>query len=148
MAHTYHKCLYHIVFSTKQRANSILAAWLTRLWDYIGQIATGNEMHVYCVGGIENHIHVFVFIPPKIAVADGVRQLKACSSKWVHEHLGDADFSWQIGYGVFTVGVSQIAATMEYIKNQREHHTNKTFEEEYEAFLVRHGIELDEWMLD
>jgi hypothetical protein len=68
--------------------------------------------------------------------------VKANSSKWLNEqsevkHL----FEWQKGYGAFTVSYSLIEAVQYYIQNQEEHHRAKTFQEEYIAFLKRHGIE-------
>ena len=53
-------------------------------------------------------------------------------------------FAWQDGYGAFAVSKSNLPEVLVYIQKQREHHGVKTFQEEYLAFLVRHGIEYDE----
>jgi putative transposase len=71
--------------------------------------------------------------------------IKGGSSKWVHDTFPEHNnnFEWQEGYGAFTVGISQVEDTKKYIKNQREHHRTKSFQEEFIAFLERHGIEYD-----
>ncbi len=100
--------------------------------------------HPIAIGGVDDHVHLLVGMPPTLTVSEAVRQIKGGSSKWMHESLpGFADFAWQDGYGAFTVGHSQIEATKAYIRNQREHHREKTFEEEFLAFLRRHEMNLD-----
>ena len=97
------------------------------------------------VGGIENHIHALVLAKPVVAPSQIAQWLKGESSKWIHEqfpHL--SKFRWQDGYGVFTVSQSKAAEVIEYIKNQREHHGDQSFEEEYVSLLKLNGIDYDE----
>jgi len=49
-----------------------------------------------------------------------------------------------VGYAAFSVSKSKIPDVVRYIKNQREHHRVKTFQEEYLEFLRENGIEYDE----
>ena len=71
--------------------------------------------------------------------------IKGASSKWVHETFPKhRAFAWQEGYGAFSIGVSQINATVAYIRSQPEHHRRTTFQEEFRLFLKRHGFEYDE----
>jgi len=77
-------------------------------------------------------------------LADVLREIKASSSKWVHEELKKTLFSWQEGYGAFTVSASQIGVVKNYIANQEEHHRKKTFQEEYLEFLIQSGVEYNE----
>jgi len=145
MAHTYGSCLYHFGFSTRNREKTIDSDWLENLWQYLGGIARNEEMSAVCVGGTENHVHALVMIPPAMAPAKGIQLLKGNSSKWVNETIQPrGGFAWQEGYGVFTIGFSQIGKTREYIMRQREHHRHRTFEEEYRAFLKKHMIEIHE----
>jgi len=66
------------------------------------------------------------------------------SSKWVHEKFPSRrHFAWQEGYGAFSIGISQVDETTRYINSQAEHHRRMTFQEEFRAFLERHGIEYD-----
>src|SRR5512147_2489393 len=140
MAHTYSSVLYHLVFSTKDRLNIIPVELKSRLWDYIGGIARENSMRSLRVGGTANHVHIALHVPPSISVSKAVQLIKAGSSKWINDHPGRARCEWQGGYGVFTVGISQLKDTIAYIDRQEEHHRKTTFEEEYESFLKRHGI--------
>ncbi len=70
--------------------------------------------------------------------------LKGGSSKWIHDEFSNPSFfSWQDGYGIFSVSKSQVPDVIRYIENQREHHNGETFEEEYISLLRLHGIEYD-----
>ncbi|HOE95862.1 MAG TPA: IS200/IS605 family transposase [Candidatus Sumerlaeota bacterium] len=145
MAHTYGSCLYHFVFSTRGRIDAIKSEWIFDLWEYMGGIARNSKMSAICIGGIENHVHALIMIPPSVAPAKGIQLIKANSSKWVNETLRPKiPFGWQEGYGVFTIGFSQIAKTREYIMTQAEHHRHTSFEEEYRAFLRKHMIAFEE----
>jgi putative transposase len=53
-------------------------------------------------------------------------------------------FSWQEGFGGFSLGKTQLAEKIKYIENQQEHHRVKTFGEEYLAFLEEYDIAYDE----
>lgn len=145
MANTYTSLHYHIVFSTKNRRPWIGADLEQRIWEYLGGIARENDMKALQIGGVEDHVHVVLGAPPVIAVSKAVQLLKGGSSKWIHEtFLALAGFEWQDGYGAFSVSKSQLPEVIEYVANQREHYRVRTFQEEYRAFLERHGIEYDE----
>jgi putative transposase len=145
MANTYTSLHYHIVFSTKRRERLIAAAIEQRLWSYLGGISHNNDMKSLCIGGIEDHVHMLLGLPPTLAVSKAVQLIKGGSSKWIHDTVpGLRGFAWQDGYGAFTVGKSQIPDTVTYIQGQREHHRTRTFQEEYLAFLRKHEIEFDE----
>ena len=144
MAHSYTSTLFHCVFSTKERRKLIDLELEERLWPYLGGIARDNGMKALAIGGIEDHVHLLLSLPSTLAIAKAIQLLKGNSSKWVHESFPERrDFSWQEGYGAFTVGISQKDATVAYIQNQKEHHRVKSFQEEFLAILERHGIEYD-----
>ena len=97
------------------------------------------------VGGVEDHVHALVTAPPTIAPFQIAQLLKGISSKWIHEEFASLkNFSWQDGYGGFTVSKSNIPSVIKYIDNQREHHRKKTFQEEYLEFLKANCIKYDE----
>ena len=132
---------YHIVFATKYRKPSIKDDMRERLYEYIGGILRGNKGHLIEIGGVEDHIHLLVGLTPSLTVSEVIREVKACSSKWMGE-VGLVDkFEWQKGYGAFTVSYDRVDAIRQYIQNQKEHHKTMTFQEEYIDFLERHGIE-------
>jgi putative transposase len=145
MANTYTSLHCHIIFSTKNRQRWIIPEVEERIWAYLGGIARENAMTALKVGGIEDHAHVVVGLPPTMAPSKVVQLLKGGSSKWIHETFPNmAAFAWQDGYGAFAVSKSQLPEVVEYVANQREHHRSKSFQEEYRAFLDKHGIEYDE----
>ena len=97
------------------------------------------------MGGTENHVHLLVSLPATASVAKAAQLLKGGSSKWIHETFqAHRNFAWQEGYGAFSIGVSACDRTIAYIESQEHHHRTRTFEEEFVAFLNRHGIEYDE----
>ena len=144
MAHSYVSSLYHCIFSTKERRKTISAELQERLWPYIGGIARENKMKALAIGGVADHIHILLSLPSTIDIAKTMQLVKGGSSKWVHEHFPTRrTFAWQEGYGAFSVGVSQVDATRQYIANQCEHHRTKTFKEEFLAILAKHEIDYD-----
>ena len=144
MPHTYTNLLYHCAFSTKQRLHLIPEDVQQDLWAYIGGIARSNDFKALAVGGIDNHCHALLLLPPTMPVAKAMPLLKAGSSKWMREHRDRERFEWQEAYGAFTIGESQVPHTIEYIRTQKEHHSGVSFEDEYLGFLRKNQVEFDE----
>ena len=116
-----------------------------RLGAFMGGIARENGMTARAIGGVADHVHLLVSMPTTLPVAKAVQFIKGGSSTWVHQTFPQArNFAWQEGYGAFSVSVSHLPETIAYIANQEEHHRKKSFQEEYLAFLQKHGIEYDE----
>jgi len=115
-----------------------------RLWPYIGGIARENKMRALAIGGTSDHVHTLLSLPATMNVAKAVQLIKGGSSKWVHDTFHEhRKFAWQNGYGAFSVSASQLDRTIAYINRQEEHHRKRTFEEEFIAFLDKHGVEYD-----
>jgi REP element-mobilizing transposase RayT len=130
MAHSYISSLYHCVFSTKERRQLITPELEERLWPYLGGIARDNGIKALAIGGVDDHVHLLLSLPSTLAIAKVIQLVKGNSSKWVHETFPQmSHFSWQEGYGAFSIGVSQIEATVTYVQNQKTHHRRKTFQE-------------------
>lgn len=144
MPSTHSSLHFHIIFSVKHRQPLIAAEWRLRLHPYLGAIIDRLDGKPEAVGGTADHVHLLAGLRPKHTLADVVREVKASSSQWVHRTIGIKKFSWQDGYGVFTVSPSNIAAVKKYIAHQEEHHRRKTFQEEYLEFLRESGIQFDE----
>ncbi len=139
MAHTYASNFIHCVFSTKDRRALIPADRTTELYAYLGGIASGEGFSLIAAGGTANHIHLLFVLPAYYALAQAVQKLKGSSSRWMGR-----GFSWQEGYGAFSVSPSQVSVVQKYIQNQEEHHRKRNFEEEFVALLHNCGIEYDE----
>ena len=147
--HSFVSCLTHVVFSTKHRQPLITPGLQDRLWPYLGGIARENKMKALQVGGVADHVHLLLSLPSTLAIAKAVQLIKGNSSKWIHDTFREhAAFEWQEGYGAFSIGVSGVKDTVAYIENQAEHHRKKSFREELIAFLERHALEYEDWMLD
>lgn len=145
MANTYSSLCYHIIFSTKNRIPYIKPEIENRLWAYIGGIARKHNITALQVGGFDDHIHALVIAPPKYSPSEVVQYLKGDSSRGIHKEFPTLiNFTWQDGYGAFTVSKSNLLGVKVYIQNQREHHRIKSFQEEYLEFLKRHESEYDE----
>lgn len=134
---------YHLVFSTKNRAPGIGDAWKLRLHAYLGGVVKNADGVPEAIGGVEDHVHLLVGLRATAILANVVRDVKAVSSRWVHEEIGDRAFSWQEGYGAFTVSTSQCDVVREYIEKQEEHHRKRTFQQEYLELLKRSGVDYD-----
>ena len=135
---------YHVVFSTKERRAFIDQPWRERLHAYLGgAIRTAGGVPV-AVGGVGDHAHLLIGLRATHRLSDVVRDIKSASSEWVHQEIKQAAFSWQEGYGAFTVSASQLDLVKQYIADQAEHHRRKSFQEEYREFLVKSGVEFDE----
>jgi putative transposase len=145
MAHSYSRIHVHLVFSTKDRRNSIPKEWQPRLWAYLGGICRHHEIRAVAIGGTENHVHLLILLPPRLSVAKAVALLKANSSKWMREQGHDS--TWQEGYGAFSVSSSNLDQVIRYIQNQDTHHRKTNFEDEFRTLLRRHRVEYDpEWV--
>jgi putative transposase len=141
LSHTYVQNVVHIVFSTKERRKIIPRDMKERVWSYIAGICKQEKIFVHAVGGMEDHVHLLLQIPPTMTLAEAVRTVKSNSSSWMKQEI--KKFAWQEGYGGFSVSKSQIPVVVRYIKNQERHHKKMSFENEFRALLEKHGIEFD-----
>ena len=145
MVNTYSNLFYHIVFSTKSRADLIHRDIEERVHGYIGGTARKHGMNAVQIGGIEDHIHALVVAKPKFQTSQIVQWLKGESSKWIHETFPELrTFGWQDGFGVFSISKSNVSGVIQSIKDQREHLKKQTFDDEYISMLKLNGIDYDE----
>jgi putative transposase len=141
MSHTYSQNVLHVIFSTKDRQKTISTDLQPRLWTYVAGVCKKLEILVHAVGGIEDHIHLLIQVPPSLPVAKAVLTIKSNSSRWANEQ--GHRFAWQQGYGAFSVSSSNVPAVVQYIRNQQAHHKKRGFEEEFVALLKKHGMTFD-----
>jgi len=145
MSHSFVSQYIHCVFSTKNREPWIMPNIRENLYQFMGGIANKNNIKLIAVGGIENHVHILLSFSSDISLSKAVQLIKGGSSYWIHKTFPNMSyFSWQDGYGAFSVGISQINKTKEYIANQEDHHRTQSFQEEFIQFLKKHGIQYNE----
>ena len=141
---TFTKLTYHVVFGTRFRRPTIDPSFQESLYEYIGGIIRDRKGCLIQAGGVADHVHLLARLSPAMAVSDVLRDIKAGSSKWIGEmEFLPHQFEWQTGYGAFTVSYSLTEAVADYIRNQKEHHRVKSFQEEYMEFLKRHNINFE-----
>ncbi len=136
---------YHAVFSTKHRANLITPELEARLYPFVGGIVRDLRCTLLVVGGMSDHVHLLIRYRADLSHSEMLQQIKGRSSKWVNDTFPQlAHFSWQEGYGGFTVSKSVVPQVEAYIAQQKEHHQRQDFHTEFLELLRRHGIEFDE----
>jgi putative transposase len=141
---SYVSSYYHCVFGTKERRPLIPPDLSGRLWPFLGGIARQNDMKAIEIGGMPDHVHMLLSLPATLPIAKAMQLLKGGSSKWVHETFREHRlFAWQVKYGAFSVSVSQLDRTIDYIKGQEKHHRKMSFQEEFLALLKKHRIAYD-----
>jgi len=130
---TYWSLHYHIIWATFERQPALVGGREKILYGVIYQKAKELDLKIHAVGNVDDHVHIVVSIPPKIAVADCVRHLKGASAHAINHMDGsDGQFKWQEGYGALTVGERSLETVMAYAANQRQHHKDRTMIEVYE----------------
>ena len=138
--------LVHVIFSTKER-RPFLSDRETRLrlHQQLGGTSNALDCQSLIVGGAEDHIHLLGVQARTITLADWIKELKRATSHWIkEEYPQQRAFSWQAGYGAFSVSQSQVASVRKYIDDQEEHHKKVDFVSEFKQFLERHQVPYDE----
>jgi putative transposase len=116
-----------------------------QLYAYISGVIKHKNSHLYRINGVENHLHILTDLHPSIALADFMKEIKVASSIWMKGGaLFPAFVGWSEGYGSFTCSYMDKERLIDYIKNQKEHHRENTFEKEYRILLLESGVKIDE----
>lgn len=149
MPHTYTELYIHCVFAVKFRAALIDPVWEEDLHKYITDIVQANNHKMLTINSAFDHSHMFVGLNPAQSISDMMQMVKADSSKFIRRKcFTKARFQWQSGYGAFSNSRSQINRVIKYILNQKEHHKIKSFRDEYQELLMRHGMEDKKYFFD
>ena len=136
--------LTHLIFSTKNREPLLADKDLRqRAHAYLAAVLKDLQCPALIVGGVADHVHILCHLAKTQSVSVVMEHLKASSSKWLKTQ-GVRTFSWQRGYGAFSVSQSSGASVVSYIEKQEEHHRIVTFEEEFRLFLKRYRVAFDE----
>jgi len=140
------KILVHTVFSTKDRRPFLRDRSLREeLHRYLGGILTRLDCQPIIMGGVEDHVHLLCALSRTCDAAAMVKEVKRGSSLWLKTKSAELkDFAWQSGYGIFSLGFSQVGTVRNYIAGQEEHHRQVSFQDEFRQLSQRYGIEFDE----
>lgn len=145
MAQSLSNVLLHIIFSTKQRRPFITPNIESELYAYITTLVSAQGSYMHKIGGIEDHIHLLVTLPRTISISTLLEELKKNSSKWIKSKGNQfRDFSWQKGFGAFSVSITHQKAVEKYIATQKDHHKTISFQDEFRKLLTLHKISYNE----
>ena len=137
--------LIHIVFSTKNRVPLIRPEIEPELYPYLVSTCQACHCPAHAVGGTDDHVHLVYSFGRTVTTAQLIEEIKKSSSKWIKtKGQPYGHFTWQAGYGAFSIGQSQLEAVRQYIAGQREHHRRRTFQEEFREFLDKYRVPCDE----
>ena len=145
MANTYSQLYVQIVFIVKGRDRLISKNNREELHKYITGIVQNRGQKLLAIFCMPDHTHLLLSLKPSISISDLVRDIKAGSSNFINEQKWvKGKFSWQEGFGAFSYSRTEVDRVVKYILNQEEHHSKKSFKEEYYDFLKDFEIEYDE----
>lgn len=139
------KILIHAVFSTKNRSDLIVPEIENDLFGYMNGIVENNSSKLILANGTSNHIHLLISLGKTLSISELIGDIKRDSSVWIKKQDSQfSNFHWQEGYGAFSVGQTQVSDVLKYIGNQKEHHKQKSFENEMRSFYRKYEIDIDE----
>ncbi|MBP5557636.1 MAG: IS200/IS605 family transposase [Bacteroidales bacterium] len=142
---SYTQTFYHIVLCTHQRIPAIAEAHERELYSYVHGFINNKEARLYRIGGMPDHVHLFVSLPATLAMSKFVQELKVSTSKWLKENPHFPLFDrWSKEYAGFSYNLRDKDMIVGYIAKQKKHHQHKTFAQEYWAFLLENGVEIKE----
>jgi len=147
---TFSQIYIHIVFAVKGRESQIHNSWEDELYKYITGIVQNKEQKMIAINGMSDHIHFLIGMKPSCCLSDLVREIKKSSNAFINENrFVKTKFAWQAGFGAFSYSHSALKNVIEYIRNQKEHHKKKNFQNEYKDFLQKFQIEFkDEYLFE
>lgn len=135
--------LVHIVFSTKDRVPLINDGVRDDLHAYMAGTARKIGCECFRVGGVRDHVHLAINLPPTKMAAKVVSEIKTASAAWM-KRRGITNFAWKRGYGLFSVSPADIDPLTRYIDQQETHHRRRSFEDEMRAFFAKYHVAFDE----
>jgi len=144
----YWRLHYHFIWTTVERSPWLDDQLRPLVYRSIYARAKRLAVIVHQVGGVEDHVHVVASVPPKLAVAECVGQIKGASSHTANHWLGvSSAFGWESGYGAVSLGEGSLPSVIAYVRHQREHHARGSVIQVYEhvgaadgAGATSHGV--------
>lgn len=142
MSHSCIENFVHVVFATKDRRPFIVSNIESHLYSYIVGIARNRNTRILTINGTVDHVHILLRLHPDVALATLLKEIKSYSSAWMKKN-GQEAFAWQEGYGGFSYSISMLDRVIEYIADQKQHHRNRSFQEEMELLKRQWNVQWD-----
>ena len=149
MPYSFNKIWIHAVWSTKNRLPFLDESTDRPVHDYMRQQLKDSGCPVRIINGMPDHVHCLFLLSPQKSIAEVIKQVKGSTSHWVNQQEELAQhclqkagraFAWQTGYAAFSVSESGGEKVYQYILDQKQHHQQRSFQEEYEALLALHDL--------
>ena len=142
MPHSFNKIWIHAIWATKERMPLINPSVEQKVHQYISEQLREQGCPVRTINGMADHIHCLFLLSPQKSIAEVIKQIKGSSSHFVNQNnLISEKFAWQTGYAAYSVSESIVEKVFQYIKNQKQHHQKKTFQQEFDEYLKLYGFE-------
>lgn len=142
---SYTQTFYHIVLRTHWSIPAIVEKHERELYSYMHGFINNKGARLYRIGGMPDHIHLFVSLPATLAMSKFVQELKIATSKWLKENPHFPLFDgWTKEYAGFSCSLLDKGRIVGYIAKQKKHHHSVAFADEYRALLVENGVEIKE----
>ena len=147
---TFSQIYIQVIFAVKGRSSLILLRWEDELYKYITGIVQNKNQKMLAINGVHDHIHFLIGMKPTCCLSDLIREVKKSSNKCINERkFTKYKFGWQDGFGAFSYSHSSLDNVIGYIQNQKEHHKEQSFREEYILFLKKFKVEYkEEYLFD
>ncbi len=130
---TYWRLHYHLIWSTQDRQPALYGECEKMFYGVLYRKAEELGLKIHAAGNVDDHVHIVVSIPPRLSVAECVRQIKGASAYAINHMPGsDGQFKWQSGYGALTIGERSLETAIAYTAKQKQHHREKTLLDVYE----------------
>lgn len=143
MADVFSQIYIQTIFAVQNRQALILPEWEETLFKYATGIIQNRGNKLLAIGGMPDHVHIFLGLKPAESLSDLVREVKNGTSDFIKaNHLSKYKFEWQGGYGAFSYSRSHRDAVCKYILNQKAHHERTTFEAEFLKMLADFEVEI------
>lgn len=122
----YHQLFYHLVWATKNREPLLTPDVEPIVYDLLRSKAIGLGATVFAIGGVEDHVHMVVSIPPVLAVAKFIGQVKGVTATRFNKAGHGTVLFWQGEYAAFTFDAKRLPNYVAYVQRQKEHHHQRT----------------------
>jgi len=126
----------HLVFVTKYRRDVFTLEMLNRMKELFSETCIQMDVELIEFGGEDDHVHLLVTVPPKLAIANLVGKLKGKSSYFLRKEYTKqlkkklwGDHLWSPSYCVVSCGGAPLDIIKAYVENQRKPPSQKAIEQ-------------------
>ena len=145
MPRSYRRIWIHAIWSTKNRLPFLGYNIEKNVYQFIANQFREFGCPVRIINGMPDHIHCLFLLNPNKSISEVIKQIKGSSSFYMNQYnITQNEFSWQTGYAAFSVSDSVAKKVFHYIKNQKQHHREKTFQEEYDELIELNSVDSDQ----